>query len=69
MTNVYDYRKYNVYIINERADDTYENELYYNKINPNGVSDYNDAPLFPAEKIIFSFIKIRLDILVLCFVW
>ncbi len=42
--------KNDYYIINERADDTYENELYYNKINPNGVSDYNDAPLFPAEK-------------------
>jgi hypothetical protein len=38
------------YLGNERADDTYENELYYNKINPNGVSDYNDAPLFPTEK-------------------
>jgi hypothetical protein len=42
--------KNDYYIINERADDTYENELYYNKINPNGVSDYNDAPLFPTEK-------------------
>jgi hypothetical protein len=43
--------KNDYYIINERADDTYENELYYNKINPNGVSDYNDADVFYANHL------------------